>query len=74
MTDNETVNRTSPPVLYSTTKVAEILGVSTRTIWNWIHAGDLSHIRLGPDQRLIRVRHEDLETFLEKRYYSGGGA
>jgi len=29
----------------------------------------LAHIRLGPGERLIRVRHKDLEAFLDRRHH-----
>jgi len=58
----------SPPALYSPHDLAELLSVSLRTVRSWIRSGDLPHIRLGPGERLIRVKHQDLEVFLNRRY------
>ena len=54
---------------YSPADLVELLGVSIRTVRSWIRSGDLAHYRLGPGERLIRVRHEDLEEFLNRRYH-----
>lgn len=51
--------------LLSVAETAAILDVSRKLISNWIHAGALPAIRLGPGQRLIRIRQEDLEAFIE---------
>jgi excisionase family DNA binding protein len=40
--------------------------VSKRTVLNWIQEGSLPAIRLGASQRLIRVRRQDLEAFIEE--------
>ncbi len=58
-----------PPALYSPSDLANLIGVSLRTVRNWIRSGDLAHTRLGPGERLIRVRHTDLEDFLDRRYH-----
>lgn len=58
---------------YSPADLVELLGVSIRTVRSWIRSGDLAHYRLGPGERLIRVRHEDLEEFLNRRYHSSSG-
>jgi excisionase family DNA binding protein len=51
---------------YTTAEVAAILMVSKRTVLNWIQEGSLPAIRLGASQRLIRVRRQDLEAFIEE--------
>jgi len=58
----------SHPDFYSPADLVKLLGVSIRTVRSWIRSGDLAHFRLGPGNRLIRVRHEDLEEFLNRRY------
>jgi len=58
-----------PPTLYSPRDLAQLIGVSLRTVRSWIRSGDLAHTRLGPGERLIRVRHEDLEAFLDRRHH-----
>ncbi len=55
---------------FSIAEVAYILGVSRRLVSQWINDGVLPAIRLGPGQRLVRVRAEDLNAFLE-RYRTG---
>jgi len=42
-------------------EVAELLGVSRRTIVRWLKEGRLKGVRVG---RLWRVREEDLDAFL----------
>jgi len=51
---------------FSIAEVAYILGVSRRLVSQWISDGVLPAVRLGPGQRLVRVRAEDLNAFLEK--------
>ncbi|MBM3122945.1 MAG: helix-turn-helix domain-containing protein [Chloroflexi bacterium] len=55
-----------PPALelFTLTETAIILGVSRRLVSTWIQEGALPVIRLGPGQRLVRVRVADLEAFL----------
>ena len=68
MTHSSLVSDSTLPKLYAPIQVAEILGVSLRTVRNWIAAGDLAHTRLGVGERLIRVREDDLMAFLDRRY------
>jgi excisionase family DNA binding protein len=51
--------------LLSIAETAAILDVSRKLISSWIHSGALPAIRLGPGQRLIRIRQKDLEAFIE---------
>ena len=51
---------------FSIPEVAYILGVSRRLVSQWISEGVLPAVRLGPGQRLVRVRAQDLNAFLEK--------
>lgn len=49
---------------YCTIKeVAEIVGVHSNTVRNWIDSGDLKAYKLG---KVIRIRKEDLETFAKE--------
>jgi excisionase family DNA binding protein len=48
--------------LYTIAQVAELLGLSTRTIYRWIKAGRLPIVRLG---RRVRIRHGDVVAFIE---------
>ncbi len=51
--------------LHTVDEVAAILGVSTKSIYDWIKASALPAKRLGPGGRLIRITRADLETFLD---------
>jgi excisionase family DNA binding protein len=48
--------------MLSTDAAAELLGVRARTVRNLIDAGDLRAYRVG---RVIKVRPEDLEAYLQ---------
>ena len=50
--------------LYTVAETAAILGVSRKTVFEWIKSGDLVATKLGPGQRLIRIRRVDLEQFV----------
>lgn len=51
--------------LLSTRKVAEICGVSPRTVAMWLRDGELKGIKLNGFT--WRVREDDLEEFIEGR-------
>ena len=53
--------------LYTLAETAAILGVSQRSLFNWIHDGRLPAVRLGAGQRLVRIRRVDLEQFIQQR-------
>jgi excisionase family DNA binding protein len=62
---------------FSIAEVAAILGVSRKLVRQWIYTGRLPVFRLGPQQRLIRIRKADLEQFIEahtQTHGSGTGA
>jgi len=56
---------------FSVAEVAIILGTSTKLVHEWINQGLLASFRLGPKNRLIRIRQQDLEKFIEARIRSG---
>ncbi len=60
--------------LYTIPETAAILGVSTRLVSLWIRAGALPALRLGPGQRLLRIRRGDLEAFVAGQYAQPGAA
>ena len=61
--------RISPqPHLYSVAEAAAILGVSQQRISQWIDQETLPAIHLGPENRLIRIRHTDLEAFVQNEF------
>lgn len=65
MTPDKGKDLSSNLQLLSIQETAAILDVSRKLVSNWIHSGALPAIRLGPGQRLIRIRQEDLEAFIE---------
>lgn len=62
-----------PPSLqfYSIAEVAIILGSSPRLVYDWINEGLLPSFRLGPKNRLIRIRQVDLERFIDTHIRNG---
>ena len=61
----EPTKMTTALKLFTTAEVASICGVSRKLVSQWIRDGALPAIRLGPSQRLVRIRQGDLETFLK---------
>jgi excisionase family DNA binding protein len=57
--------------LYTTAEAAAILNVSLRTVQGWIRDGTLPHTRLGDGGRLVRIRAQDLEDFIQQGYQPG---
>jgi excisionase family DNA binding protein len=57
--------------LYTVAETAAILDVSQKTVFEWIRNGNLAATRLGPGQRLIRIRRTDLEQFVETDFGEG---
>ncbi len=56
----------APIHMLSVAEVSEIIRVSPKLVRDWISAGLLPAFRLGPNTRLMRVRSQDLETFIEQ--------
>ncbi|RME47088.1 MAG: DNA-binding protein [Chloroflexi bacterium] len=52
--------------LYTIGETAAILGVSRRSVSNWIRQGALKAIRLGPGQRMVRIQLAELEAFIQR--------
>jgi len=52
--------------MLSVAEVSEIISVSPKLVRDWISAGLLPAFRLGPNTRLMRVRSQDLEAFIEQ--------
>lgn len=57
-----------PPVMEVRT-VAELLSVSSRTVYRWIRSGQLPVARFGPRQ--MRITREDLGKFVEAHKGTG---
>lgn len=55
----------------TTVQVAEVIGVSDDTVRRWIDAGLLRarEIERPGNQRTLRIRRDDLDTFLEERVH-----
>jgi excisionase family DNA binding protein len=69
MSDNRTQKLKTLPTslaLFTVAEAAVILGVSRKLISQWIRDGALPAIRLGPGQRLLRIRQSDLEEFIDQ--------
>lgn len=59
-------NVTTASRLLTTVEIAEILGVTTKTLERWRSLGEgPAYVRLS--RAVLRYRHEDLETFLRER-------
>lgn len=52
-----------PPELLTVDEVAAHLRVNPQTIRNWIDAGKLPHVKIGP--RRVRIFRRDLEALIE---------
>jgi len=48
-------------------QVAEHLQVHVKTVYEWINDGKLQAAKLGP--RSLRIRKEDVDSFLEERLF-----
>jgi predicted DNA-binding transcriptional regulator AlpA len=54
-------------------RVAELLGISTRTLRNWVRRGFFPQpVRLGPTGRLLRWPPTELVRYLKARAEAGG--
>ena len=49
--------------LLTIAQVATTVGVTTRTVWNWIKKGRLPVVRLG---RTVRIKEEDFRRFIDE--------
>ena len=56
---------------FSVSEVAAITDVSVKLVHEWIRDGLLPVFRVGPANRLIRVRRQDLEQLIETHVRSG---
>lgn len=50
-------------------EVAEVMRVSTMTVYRLIKAGDLASVRVG---KSYRIREEDVDAYLARRYTEAG--
>jgi excisionase family DNA binding protein len=52
---------------FTVAEAAELMRVSTMTVYRFINGGDLPAVRLG---KSFRIREDDLDAFLAARYTS----
>jgi excisionase family DNA binding protein len=57
------------PALLVASEVAQVFGVSRKTVFNWISSGKLPHIRTPG--RGIRVKRDDVLAILESVKFVG---
>lgn len=50
-------------------EVAQLMRVSTMTVYRLIKAGDLASVRVG---KSYRIREEDVDAYIAKRYTEAG--
>jgi excisionase family DNA binding protein len=50
-------------------EVADLMRVSTMTVYRLIKAGDLAAVRVG---KSYRIKEDDVDQFLSKRYTEAG--
>ena len=50
-------------------EVADLMRVSTMTVYRFIKAGDLPSVRVG---KSYRIREDDVDAFLASRYTEAG--
>lgn len=57
------------PQMYSTTEVAELLGVTRVAVYRWVKRGYLPASNLAqPGERVkLRISEDDLRTYIEDR-------
>jgi predicted DNA-binding transcriptional regulator AlpA len=64
---------TSDGGLLDAKRVAQLLGISTRTLRNWVRRGFFPQpVRLGPTGRLLRWPPTELVRYLKARAEGGG--
>lgn len=61
---SEQISRTR---LYAVGDVAEMLGVSQKTVRREIAGGRLGCVRVGPAERQIRIKYAEVERYLRER-------
>jgi len=48
--------------------VMEYLGVSKRTVYDWVHVGYIPHVKF---RKIIRFRLEDIDKWIKQRQHKG---
>jgi excisionase family DNA binding protein len=57
------------PRFLTVAEVAELLRVSSMTVYRLIHAGELSAVRVG---KSYRIREEDVDRYIRSGYTQAG--
>jgi excisionase family DNA binding protein len=57
----------SEHVLLRIREAADRLGVSSRTMERWVAAGTVPHVRLGEDERIVRIPVDLLDEWWRQR-------
>ncbi len=55
-------------------EVSELLQISPKTIYNWVHYGYIPHFKVGQRGKAkaaVRFRESDIEQWLKRRRQSG---
>lgn len=52
--------------MLSVAEASEIIRVSPKLVRDWIGEGLLPAFRFGPNTHLVRIRSQDLESFIEQ--------
>lgn len=50
--------------MYTYKEIAEMFGVCTKTVMNWVRDGKIKVVKLS--QRTVRITEEELENFKQK--------
>jgi excisionase family DNA binding protein len=66
---DQPADQSSSLKFYTVTEVAAVLDVSTASVYGWIKDKSLPAIRLGP--KLLRIREQDLQAFIERGALEG---
>ena len=61
----ESMDKLSSLQFFSVAEVALIMGVSNKVIHQWIQNGHLPAFRVGSHSRVMRIRRQDLENFID---------
>ena len=52
-------------IAYRVREVADMLGTTSKTIYNWIREGRIEAVKLGPDvHSAVRITKEALDRFI----------
>ena len=61
----ESMDKLTSLQFFSVAEVALMMGVSSKVIHQWIQNGHLPAFRVGSHSRVMRIRRQDLENFID---------